>query len=310
VTIFVSVASYRDSELVPTLRDALTKARYPERLRFGICWQHGRDEDLGEFAGDKRFTVMDVDWRESRGACWARAECMRMYAGEDHFLQLDSHHRFVPEWDVKALHQLSLAPADKPVLSAYLPIYEPGEEPDPKAAPLLFLPLKIGTDSIPNVQPVPIPNWQDRDRPVRARFVSGHFLLAAGAFVEEVPYDPELYFHGEEITLSVRAFTHGWDLFHPVRLLMWHNYGGFYRRKHWDDHLAGAPVSTPWDKRDRFSRMTARTLLLTNPVGPLRCGTVRTVADYEAYAGIDFRKRTMTWDAEHGIEPVLTAVAA
>lgn len=297
----MSIASYRDSELVPTLRDAIAKANRPDRLRFGICWQHGPDEDLAEFAKDPRISVLDVDWRASRGACWARAECMRMYDGEDYFLQLDSHHRFTADWDEKVLHQLRSCPADKPVLSAYLPVYEVGQEPDPRAEPLLFLPRAIGADSIPNVLPVPIPGWADRDRPVRARFVSGHFLLAAGAFVGEVPYDPDLYFHGEEITMSVRAFTHGWDLFHPVRTTMWHNYGGFYRRKHWDDH--SLDVGTPWDKRDRFSRMTARTLLLTNPVGPLRCGTARTVADYEAYAGIDFRARTMTSQAEHGVEP-------
>jgi hypothetical protein len=37
-----------------------------------------------------------VPWSESRGVCWARSAIMELYAGEDYFLQLDSHHRFAP----------------------------------------------------------------------------------------------------------------------------------------------------------------------------------------------------------------------
>ena len=39
-----------------------------------------------------------------------------------------------------------------------------------------------------------------------------------------VPYDPTLYFLGEEITLAVRAYTHGYDLFHPSETIVWHEY--------------------------------------------------------------------------------------
>jgi hypothetical protein len=310
MTIFVSIASYRDSELVPTVLDALAKANRPERLRFGICWQHGEDDDITPLLDHPQITILDVNWRDTGGACWARAECMKMYGGEDHFLQLDSHHRFVPGWDEISLHQLRQAPSDKPVLSAYLPVYELDEPPNPHADPLILTSFEIGEDSIPRVTPVPIPGWRDKDRPVRARFLSGHFLLAAGSFVEEIPYDPELYFIGEEISLSVRAFTWGWDLFHPTRVVMWHNYGGHYRRKHWDDHHDGAEVSTSWTARDKLSRMTARGMLLRNAVGPLRLGTRRTVADFEAYAGIDFRARTVSEEARDGVEPKAWAAPA
>ena len=51
VRIFVSVASYRDAELVPTVLDALAKAQHPERLLIGICWQHGDDEYVTPLLG-------------------------------------------------------------------------------------------------------------------------------------------------------------------------------------------------------------------------------------------------------------------
>ena len=39
-TIFVQIASYRDPQLLPTLKDMLDKAKYPDNLRIGISWQH------------------------------------------------------------------------------------------------------------------------------------------------------------------------------------------------------------------------------------------------------------------------------
>ena len=38
--IFVSIAAYRDHQLIPTIEDCIGKADNPEHLRFGICWQH------------------------------------------------------------------------------------------------------------------------------------------------------------------------------------------------------------------------------------------------------------------------------
>ena len=48
-TIFISIASYRDPELLPTLRDCLANAKNPKRLKFGICWQKDDTESLEEF---------------------------------------------------------------------------------------------------------------------------------------------------------------------------------------------------------------------------------------------------------------------
>ena len=42
--IFVSIAAYRDPELLPTLRDMFSKAKYPDLLRIGICWQKTPEE--------------------------------------------------------------------------------------------------------------------------------------------------------------------------------------------------------------------------------------------------------------------------
>ena len=56
--IFVSIASYRDPELLSTLRDLINKAKYPENLVFSIAWQHSTKDvwdTLDEFKDDTRF---------------------------------------------------------------------------------------------------------------------------------------------------------------------------------------------------------------------------------------------------------------
>ena len=102
-TIYLQIASYRDAELLPTLRDCHSKAAHPENLRFGICWQHDETEGLSEFLRDPRFRMIEVPYPESKGVCWARNAIQALYAGETYTLQLDSHHRFVADWDVKLM---------------------------------------------------------------------------------------------------------------------------------------------------------------------------------------------------------------
>ena len=38
--IFVSIASYRDKELIKTVNSCLSKAKNPENIKIGICWKY------------------------------------------------------------------------------------------------------------------------------------------------------------------------------------------------------------------------------------------------------------------------------
>jgi hypothetical protein len=303
VTVFVAIAAYRDRQLVPTIADCLAKARYPEDLRFGICWQRGADEAPLPFAGDPRFRIFDVDWRQSQGMCWARAETMKLWQGEPFFLQLDSHHRFVQDWDARLFDLAERSGSPKPILTAYGPPYTPGE-PDVLAADVLQIDFDRFTDEgIALVGGRAVPGGQPRDRPLRARFLSGHLLFTLGDFVREVPSDPDIYFVGDEIITTVRAYTHGYDFFHPPEIIVWHQFDRSQRTPHWRDHVAEHGIERPWRERDAVSKAKIARLLTEPWVGPFGCGTARTVADYEAYAGISFRHRRVQAYTRQGQEP-------
>jgi hypothetical protein len=304
MSIFVSIAAYRDPQLLPTIRDCLARARHPQALRFGICRQHAGDEPAApDLRDDRRFRLHDVPWHASRGACWARAEIMRLWDGEEFFLQLDSHHRFVPDWDARLLDQMQRAAASRPLLSTYGAPFDPDAPTPATAQPMQMDFDRFTEDGIPLFRPRPIADHAAMARPRRARFVSAHFLFTLGRFVTDVPYDPELYFHGEEITLAIRAFTHGYTLLHPAEHILWHEYTRANRARHWDDHVPENGVGVAWHARDAASRARVRRFLAGGDVGGFGCGTARSLADYQAYAGLDFHNRAAQDATLHGIEP-------
>ena len=98
--IFVQIASYRDPELLPTLKDCIEKAKFPKNLVFSIAWQHSPEDTwdtLSAYTKDKRFKIIDIPHLESEGVCWARHKLQQNYNNEEYTLQLDSHHRFAQD---------------------------------------------------------------------------------------------------------------------------------------------------------------------------------------------------------------------
>jgi len=306
MTIFVSIAAYRDRDLIPTIEDCIARARWPGELRFGVCWQHDADEVRPPRLAGKRMRLIDVPWRESQGACWARAELMKLYDGEDYFLQLDSHHRFEQDWDALLLADLEASSAARPLLTTYGTPFDPALAPPP-GQPTDILFCNFRPDGTPSVMCRLRPDLAGQRRPARARFLSAHLLFAPGRFITDVPYDPELYFHGEEITLAIRAFTHGYDLFHPSRHILWHQEPRRVTPLHWDDHVAEQGFRRTAAERDAASLAKVGRFLREQPVGALACGPDRSFGEYEAYAGLRFLRRQADAAARRGIEPAPAA---
>lgn len=306
-TIFIQMASYRDPELIPTLEDCLKHADRPDNLRFGICRQYHPDDgfdDLQQYEDDDRFRILNVPCEKSKGACWARNKIQQLYREETYTLQLDSHHRFIKGWDtvlMKMLRKLQDKGHAKPLLTTYAPSYNPKDDPGKRERnPWKMDFHKFIPEGAVFFLPAVIPDWEKLKAPIPARFYSAHFAFAPGAFAKEVRHDPEYYFHGEEINIAVRAFTHGYDLFHPHIPVVWHEYTRKGRVKHWDDHVSDKTdgETVPWNKRNDESHLRNRKLFEMDgetrgdlDFGEYDFGVERTLRDYEKYAGLNFGLR-------------------
>ena len=297
--IFIQIASYRDPELVPTIKNCLENAKNPKNLVFGICRQYHPDDkfdNLEEFSNDNRFRIVNVLYDQAKGVCWARNLVQQLYNNEEYTLQIDSHMRFEKNWDetlIQMIQNLINNGYKKPLLTSYVSSYNPQNDPEGR----VMVPWRMVFDKfIPEgaifFLPEAIPNWQELKEPIPSRFYSAHFCFTLGEFSKEVQHDPDFYFHGEEISIAVRAYTHGYDLFHPHKVVCWHEYTRTNRTKHWDDHKE-------WWKLNEKSHYLNRSLFGMDGQerkghdGKYGFGSVRTVRDYEKYAGVEFKKRAV-----------------
>jgi len=312
--IFVSIASYRDTECQWTIKDLFDKATHPERVFVGVCWQFFKDQDADCFevvTRPEQCRVLEVDARESRGVGWARSQVQSLWAGEEYFFQIDAHSRFEPGWDELCLQMLAACPSPKPVLSAYPTSYVPPNQLGPRNV-VVILPKEFDDRGLLAFTSVATPEAKAPALPTPATYVAGGLLFAPSAVITEVPYDPYIYFTGEEIALAARLWTHGWDLFAPNKVVLYHEYAERpNKRRHWHDHKQ-------WTKLSNLAGDRVRHLLEDRPCSDpdtlrefdrYRLGNARPLVDYEAMAGVSFREKTIRGKSTDELEADLPAEA-
>jgi len=293
--IFVSIASYRDQYLPFTIESALAHAVHPERLTFGICWQVDEGESLAGFVDDPRFRIRRYPYHASLGYGWARAEVQRLYDGEKYHLLIDSHSAFAPGWDENLIAQLEGKPGAKPLLTTSSPpftfdaarnVIHPWAGTELDGVPLM-------TCSV--VRPA---GWLDiqmsRERKVerhqRTPFICCNFVFTHGAWIRDVPEDPAMINAGHEGPLSARTFTHGYDMYLPDAIQVWHldyaNYPDGQRHKVWE------AKSSRWQVERTESMIRRQQALLygrgdPRDMGRYGLGKERSLAQWAEAAGLD-----------------------
>ena len=295
-SIYVQIASYRDEQLPLTVADCLEKARFPDRLTFGIAWQYGHGENPDLYDHDSRFRVIKIPSQESRGACWARSICNQAYQGEDFVLQVDSHTRFTEDWDAVIVDCWERLQNPRGVFTCYPAGFKPWEPPSEwHRVPLVIRLTSIRSDV--DARP-DRPHPSTPTGPWKARHFGAGFVFSTGAMVTEVPYDPSLYFRGEETSMAIRLFSHGFDLYHPDRHICWH----YYTRKdvphHWSE-VQG------WEAQNSEASLRLRSLLGKggHDLGIYGIGSVRSLADWVNYSGIDYRREILHLDVLENLPP-------
>jgi hypothetical protein len=307
--IFISIASYTDPDLPRTLRDCLDNARWPADLRFGICWQGdpGSPVPLNYFRSDERFRFKDYTIHESQGGTWARSIAQTLWEGEEHTLQVDSHMKFDRDWDARLIAMLERLPSQKPLLTVNSPTFAFDDSGRIHRDTHRGVPTSRVNSWGPGMGWAP---WVDYGPPnevfpAHNRFITGNFAFTHGIWNEEVPQDPEHYYWGEELNLTVRSYTSGYDLFVPDEIVVWHmlhSEGG--PRRHWEK---GRSVV---DAKNAVALERLRKLLYCEPIGDeasslgrYGLGTARSRRDYEIFSGFDLAARRAHPDVFLGHPP-------
>jgi hypothetical protein len=293
MSIFISIASYRDTELIKTIKSLYDNADKPEELYFGIVSQDLKNKhpDLS-WLGDQA-KIYKMHARDAKGAGYARKIAMEMYEGEDYFFQTDSHMRFAKGWDTKLkdmlLESQQISNNNKVILSQFPApyiVFTDGKDHYLKGDPDFW--DDVSWTSVVNT-------WtgvwagnreviEDRSTPMKSHTVLGALLFTIGDFVKEIPYDERISFMGEELCIAIRAYTRGWEIYAPNEMICWHFYKREDRPKIWKDNTG----TRSWTDIEMNSQRVQRDVLLGVETGVFGIGDYKKYLDYQKMIGIDF----------------------
>ena len=185
--IFIQIASYRDPQLIPTIKSCIDNSKNPHNLVFSIARQFNPEDkfdDLSEFESDKRFKILNIPYQESKGVCWARNLTQQQYDGEEYTLQIDSHMRFEKDWDqtlIEMVKGLQTKGHKKPLLTGYVSSFDPDNDPQGRVLdPWRMTFDRFTPEGCVFFLPEVIPNWKDLTEPIPSRIYSAHFCFTLG----------------------------------------------------------------------------------------------------------------------------------
>lgn len=295
MTIFISIASYRDDDLTKTVGSLLSNADRREDLRFGIVNQQakGKHDDFSRISDVVR--VNNLHYKDAKGAGYARKLAMDLYDGEDYFFQVDSHMRFAKGWDTKLIDMYDWCVQDagsrKVILSQFAAPFIVGS--DNKDHYITgdkdFWDTPSWTSVVNTWAGVWAGNREpiaDLSHPVPTHTVLGALLFSHGDLVNDIPYDERISFMGEELCFALRAYTRGYSLYAPNEMLAWHFYKREERPKIWRDNVAGRS----WTDIEMTSQQVQKRILLGIEEGTFGIGDFQKYLDYQKMIGINFEK--------------------
>lgn len=296
-TIFVSVASYRDADCNKTLDSLFSNAANPERIHIGICEQNKSGEANEKCLATNttkyacNIKTINVDYTDAKGPTWARYLCSTLYNGEDYFMQIDSHVLLVKDWDTKCISAMTAIKEKTgsvhPLLSHYTRTLEDHSKPNdsnevPRMCQSFF--NNRGMLSFLGSQAMKAEPGKFEKNP----YIAAGFIFTDGSFVYDVPFDPYLdfIFVGEEILLSARAFTNGYDTYSLPEDIAFHYYTRENSPKIWTDKSYS----------DEQAHDKIKVIMKLKPGDPSKygrygMGTKRTIEEFYDFAGIDIKNK-------------------
>lgn len=319
-TIFVSIASYRDSQCAETIFDLFEKAYCPFRITVGVCQQNydNLDHDillsykllskgsngLRDFSDRIRIIRMNAD--EATGPMYARHLIeTQLYKGEKFYLITDSHMLWTQDWDKKLISEWNICKtmSPKPILTTYPDdfkphhrVFPPSDFENRNGTFLRFKKFneKTGLVEIEGSQMVRRPK-----QPLLSLFWAGCLSFGLASMIQEVPFDPNCpyVFFGEEISMAARLWTHGYDLYHPTSMIVYHMWER--KRPTFWQQFNDKSDETHKKRREIESQSYERMYKLfgigesgsaSTLLPPYGLGKARSLSQYETFIGIKLDK--------------------
>ena len=298
-SIFIQIPSYRDFELNKTIADAIDKASGTNCLSFGV-------HSCVLFAGEIEVKTDYPEWvavhsatsiaPQNIGLQQARYIANEFYDGEEYYLQIDSHMRFVKDWDtilIDGIVKYQNMGLLKPLITQYPPAYtyeDDGTEKHHYVEPFYQCGIWFG-ENTQQFKDTLIPTQTAKvisDNCGFIKSVSGGNIFTVGEFSKIKP-NQKIAFWGEEPLIAARAFTHGFDLVMPFAHSVCHLYHSQQQFAKSRRHHVWQDFPDIWGGMDAESKQEYKRIFAERIVGEGALGEKRTLEEYEEFSGLNFR---------------------
>ena len=185
-----------------------------------------------KYCDSGQIRVLYLHENESLGPAMARYYASKLWGGETYFVQVDAHLEFYKHWDELYTNELkSTKSFPKAILSSYPPGFQTenggvlnNESKGTRLCTCTFSDSDVEAKIIRINTGVGYSG--NEEHPTQIPFIAAGFFFTPGTFLADVPFDPYMpwCFMGEEIMLSMRAWTHGWDIYAPRKNWIAHQY--------------------------------------------------------------------------------------
>lgn len=306
-TIFISIASYRDSLCSKTVKSIYENAKYPKNVYLGIVEQNNYDIETESCSFDNvakdykaNIKTVKMDFSNAKGPTYARYLATTLYDGQDFFFQIDSHSLLVKDWDEKLIKMYNdlktIIKSDKVIISHYPASYDDYGKDVSHMVPTICSAFfnDSGMISFLGAEHVDLSKRDFLETP----YIAGGMLFSKGEILQDVPFDPYLdyLFVGEEISHSIRCWTHGYRIFTPMLNIIYHFFTRENEPKIWTDKK--------YSDKDAFRKIKMLIGLEPANWGELPhkysvqldlygLGKEKTLRQYYDFAGIDVKNKTV-----------------
>lgn len=188
-------------------------------------------KDYKKYCDSGQVRVVYVHDTDALGPQTARFYASKLWGGETYYMQMDAHLEFAPDWEQYYIDEAKLSKNyPKSVLSSYPPGFKEydgafkGGSRGERLCECHFSPSPVESQILRIGQGGLTP--KDATAPTQIPFIAAGFFFAHSSFLEAVPFDPYApwCFMGEEIALSMRAWTSGWNIYAPRQNVIAHQY--------------------------------------------------------------------------------------
>lgn len=297
--IFISLAAYRDPDLINTVRSFYDNARYKDRLFFSLVSHEGDECNFDfSFIPEHQINYTKIDYRLADGACSGRHLANSLLTSNyRYFLHTDSHSRAMQDWDEVLINEYircSVKWGDDYIFTRYPHGFTREWDQDGNGKDI----IDPNNNSLNKVEAM----WDETEWLYLLRWADlqdtkygdktygfcANFAFGSSVAFLKAPYDPYMYFLGEEISLGMRLTLKGVNLVAPPVNAIWTNFdrdngrrGGF----HWTDN-------TLWGLRDKAARFRVNDLFHGKDLGVY--GIQDHMSEYKKLQkemGLDFENR-------------------